>query len=99
MSNYLRLTLTTVLTFAATAPTYGQVSVDVAKMTCQQFATYKVTNPKFIAIWLNGYHHGTRADTVVDTQQLDADTRKIQDYCIKNPNTPLMEAVETVLKQ
>ena len=74
-------------------------SVDVAKMTCQQFATYKVTNPKFIAIWLNGYHHGTRTDTVVDTQQLDADTRKLQDCCIKNPNTPLMQAVDTVLKQ
>jgi acid stress chaperone HdeB len=98
MSKYLKLTLTTVLIFAATA-THGQVSVDVAQMTCQQFATYKVTNPKFIAIWLNGYHHGTRADTVVDTQQLDADTRKLQDYCIKNPNTPLMQAVETVLKQ
>jgi hypothetical protein len=98
MSKYLKLALTTVPIFAATAA-HGQVSVDVAKMTCQQFATYKVTNPKFIAIWLNGYHHGTRADTVVDTQQLDADTRKLQDYCIKNPNTPLMQAVETVLKQ
>jgi hypothetical protein len=97
MSKYLKLTLTTVLIFAAT-PHMGRC-VDVAAMTCQQFATYKVTNPKFIAIWLNGYHHGTRADTVVDTQQLDADTRKLEDYCIKNPNTPLMQAVETVLKQ
>jgi len=98
MSKYLKLTLTTVLIFAATV-THGQVSVDVAAMTCQQFATYKVTNPKFIAIWLNGYHHDARADTVVDMQQLDADTRKMQAYCIKNPNTPLMQAVETILKQ
>jgi HdeA/HdeB family len=74
MSKYLKLALTTVIIFAATA-IHGQVSVDVAKMTCQQFVTYKVTNPRFIAIWLNGYHHGTRADTVVDPQQLDADTR------------------------
>jgi hypothetical protein len=78
---------------------YGSDMQNHCKMTCQQFATYKVTNPKFIAIWLNGYHHGTRSDTVVDMQQLDADTRKMQDYCIKNPNTPLMQAVETVLKQ
>ena len=34
MSKYLKLTLTTVLIFAATA-THGQVSVDVAAMTCQ----------------------------------------------------------------
>ena len=99
MSKYLKLTLTTVLVFAATAPSHAQVSVDVAKMTCGQFATYKVANPKSIAIWLNGYHHGTRGDTVVDTQQLDADTRNIQDYCTKNPEVPLMQAIDILLKQ
>jgi acid stress chaperone HdeB len=65
-------------------------------MTCEQFATYKVANPKFIAIWLNGYHHGTRGDTVIDVQQLDADTKKMQDYCTKNPDVSLMQAVEAV---
>ena len=74
----------------------AQVALDVAKMTCEQFATYKVANPKFIAIWLNGYHHGTRDDTVVDVQQLDADTKKMQDYCIQNPDVALMQAVEAV---
>jgi acid stress chaperone HdeB len=81
----------------ASQPARAQVALDVAKMTCTQFATYKVTNPKFIAIWLNGYHHGVRGDTVVDTQQLDADTKKMQDYCTQNPDVPLMQAVETVL--
>jgi hypothetical protein len=74
----------------------AQVALDVAKMTCGQFAAYKVANPKFIAIWLNGYHHGTRGDTVVDVQQLDTDTKKMQDYCIQNPDVPLMQAVESV---
>jgi HdeA/HdeB family protein len=58
---------------------------------------YKVANPKNIAIWLNGYHHGVRGDTVIDTQQLDEDNKKIQQYCVDNPNTPLMQAVETVI--
>jgi acid stress chaperone HdeB len=86
------------LTFALVASpgAQAQVALDVAKMTCEQFAAYKVANPKFIAIWLNGYHHGTRADTVVDVQQLDADTKKMQDYCIQNPDVPLMQAVEAV---
>ncbi len=85
------------LTLAANSSVHAQVTVDVAKMTCAQFATYKVASPKNIAIWLNGYHHGTRGDTVIDTQQLDEDTKKIQQYCIDNPNTPLMQAVETVI--
>ena len=74
----------------------AQVALDVTKMTCEQFATYKIANPKFIAIWLNGYHHGTRGDTVVDVQQLDTDTNRMQDYCIQNPDVPLMKAVEAV---
>src|SRR5262245_1910231 len=74
----------------------AQVALDVTKMTCEQFATYKVANPKFIAIWLNGYQHGTRGDTVVDVQQLDTDTKRMQDYCIQNPDVPLMKALEAV---
>jgi acid stress chaperone HdeB len=85
------------LAVVASPGVHAQVALDVAKMTCEQFATYKVTNPKLIAIWLNGYHHGARGDTIVDTQKLDADTKTIQDYCIKNPDALLMQAVETVL--
>ena len=94
----LKFVLTIGLVLAATLPARAQVSVDVAKMTCGQFATFKVANPKSIAIWLNGFHHGTRGDTVIDTQQLDSDTKKIQDYCTKNADVPLMQAVETVIE-
>lgn len=65
------------IALGASSAAHAQVTVDVAKMTCGQFATYKIANPKSIAIWLNGYHHGVRGDTVVDTQQLDTDTKKI----------------------
>lgn len=61
----------------ASSSVQAQVTVDVAKMTCGQFATYKVASPKNIAIWLSGYYHGKRGDTLVDTQQLDEDTDKI----------------------
>ncbi|HEY6920305.1 MAG TPA: HdeA/HdeB family chaperone [Methyloceanibacter sp.] len=85
------------ITLSAMWTAQAQVTIDVAKMTCAQFAAYKVASPKNIAIWLNGYYHGKRGDTVVDTQQLDEDTTKIQQYCIDNPNTPLVQAVETVV--
>jgi len=93
----LRLSVTIALILATTVPARAQVSIDVAKMTCGQFATFKVANPKFIAIWLNGYHHGTRNDTVIDVQQLETDTKKMQDYCTQNPDVPLMQALETVI--
>ena len=85
------------LILADGSPAAAQVLLDVAKIDCGQYLGYKVANPKNIAIWLNGYHHGKRGDTVIDTQQLDEDADKIQKYCTENPDTPLMQAVETVI--
>jgi acid stress chaperone HdeB len=92
-----RLSLAVALVLTASSAAWAQVTLDVAKVTCGQFATYKITNPQFIAIWLNGYYHGVRGDTVVDTQKLDEDTKTIQDYCIKNPDALLMQAVGMIL--
>jgi acid stress chaperone HdeB len=87
----------TIVALSGGLPARAQVMVDVAKVSCGQFATHKVTNPKSIAIWLNGYYHGKRGDTVIDTQQLDEDTDKVLTYCTKNPDAPVMQAVETVI--
>jgi hypothetical protein len=76
----------------------AQVTIDVAKITCDQFTLYKVTDPQNIAIWLSGYYHGQRNDTTVDTQELAAYLQKVKDYCNLNPQVKLMQAVESMLK-
>jgi len=78
------------------SPANAQVAIDVAKINCQQFATYKVAHPDRLAIWLDGYFHGKRGDLSVDTQELDASTDKLKQYCLKNPEVLLMQAVETL---
>ena len=85
------------LALVVSSPLRAQVLLDVSKVSCWQFATYKVANPQFIAIWVNGYHQGKRGDTVVDTQRLVANADKLADYCAKNPDVLFMQAVETVL--
>jgi acid stress chaperone HdeB len=75
----------------------AQVVVDVSKITCDQFATYKIENPEYIAIWLDGYYHGTRGDMKVDVQTLSADVKKVEMYCLSKPEVPLVQAVKTVL--
>ena len=59
------------LGFALTASNIApaQVMLDLSKVTCDQFIKYKVADPKLIAVWLNGYFQGKRADTNVDTQK------------------------------
>jgi acid stress chaperone HdeB len=91
-----RLASFLVLCVVASAPLSAQVAIDVAKLTCHQFATFKVAHPDKLAIWLNGYFHGKRGDMVVDSQELAGNTDKVKEYCIKNPDLPLIQAVETL---
>jgi hypothetical protein len=76
----------------------AQVTIDVAKITCDQYASFKVTDPENIAIWLSGFYNGKRDRTVVDIQGLKEDAKKVWDYCIRNPKILVMNAVETVIK-
>jgi acid stress chaperone HdeB len=75
----------------------AQVLVDVSKITCNQFLAYKIENPKYITAWLSGYYHGTRRDMTVDLHALIGDADKVEAYCFKKPEVPLVEAVQTVL--
>jgi acid stress chaperone HdeB len=86
-----------IFAFGMALPARAQVTLDVAKITCDQFTGYKITNPQNIAIWLSGYYSGKRGSTIIDTQGLAAEARKLQDYCLRNPQTPVMQAVETLL--
>src|SRR5215831_8912314 len=93
----LRLTIPAMLlAVSAWSSASAQVTVDIAKITCDQFTLYKVTDPQNIAIWLSGYYHGLHKTTVVDTQALSDNLRKIKDYCNLHPTETVFKAVETV---
>ena len=86
-----------VLVVAAAAPAHAQVTLDVAKITCDQFTGYKITNPQNISIWLSGYYNGQRGNTILDTQELTANAQKLRDYCIMHPEVPILRAVEALV--
>jgi len=78
-------------------PTRAQVTIDVAKITCEQYILYKVTNPKNIAMWISGYYNGKLNNTVLDTGVLEKNADKLRDYCLINPTTPVMQAAAAAL--
>ena len=80
-----RLPIFLTLLLIASSPLSAQVKVDVAKIDCHQFATYKVAHPDRIAIWLNGYFHGKRGDLIVDTQELAGNTDNCLLYTSPSP--------------
>jgi len=74
----------------------AQVMLDVSKITCEQFAGYKITTPQNIAIWLSGYYNGKQSNTVIDMQKFMENTKALERYCIQNPQILVMKAGETV---
>src|SRR5262245_4888363 len=82
------------LTLELASDVRAQVTIDLSKITCDQYVGYKITDPQNIAMWLSGYYNGKRGNTIVDTQALDANGKKLRDYCIRNPATPVMQATE-----
>ena len=87
-----------ILLIAAQAqPAAAQVTLDLAKVTCQQWSGYKITNPQNIALWLSGYYNGKRGNTSIDTQGLAGQNDRLRDFCLTNPDMPVMQAAEKVL--
>ena len=74
----------------------AQVTVDVAKITCDQFSGFKITDPLNIAIWLSGYYNGKRDNTVIDPQALKENYTKLRDYCIVNQKVTVLQAAQTL---
>ena len=75
----------------------AQVTIDVSKITCEQFRSYAITDPNNIALWLSGYYNGRRNNTIIKVESFKENLGKVKDYCITNPTVTVMQAVEVLL--
>ena len=76
---------------------YAQVTLDVSKLTCEQYLLYKVANPDNIALWLNGYYNGKKGNTIIEPERFKDNAKKVKEYCRLNLKVSVMQAAETVL--
>ena len=72
----------------------AQVTIDMSKITCDQFLGYKIINPNDIAMWLSGYYNAQRGNTIIDSETLAAQKRDLQDYCLRNLQVPIIQAID-----
>ncbi len=88
-----------VLALSLTSPGQAQLSLDVSKITCDQFVHSKLGSPRTLAAWLSGYYNGKRNVQTVYPQQFEANLNKLTKFCYqeKNFKTPVMQAIEDVL--
>jgi hypothetical protein len=97
MNRFSRVWLTLPLMAFAILPARAQVTVDVAKITCEQYVLFTVADPHDIAMWLSGYYNAKKNNTLLDTQQFREHAKQVMDFCQLNLKTPVMEAAEKVL--
>jgi acid stress chaperone HdeB len=90
--------LMTVLVFFVSPIAQAQTTIQIGKITCDQYNLFKVTDPQKIAIWLSGYYHGIQKDTTLEIDQLEQRAEKLKDYCYDNPKAHVMDAVEKVFR-
>ena len=97
MNKFNRVLLALPLMALAILPARAQVTIDVSKITCEQYVLFTVADPRDIAMWLSGYFNSKTNNTLLDTQKFREHARQVMDYCQQNFKTPVMEAAEKVL--
>jgi acid stress chaperone HdeB len=78
----------------------AQVSIDVSKITCDQFVHNKIGPPRTLAAWLSGFYNGKRNSPIVDTQNFEENLSKLENFCYRQENfkLPVMQAIERVIQ-
>ena len=84
------------LAIASASSAKAQATIDVSKITCDQYVHSKISTPNYIAAWLSGYYNAKRNNRLIDTQALQDNVSKLQNYCYeeKNFKVPVMKAIE-----
>ncbi len=76
----------------------AQVTLDVAKISFREFLIGKFgRSTRSVANWLNGYYHGKSDSTVIETRAMNENENKLERFCRKNHDMPIMEAAKHAL--
>jgi len=95
----LRLLLTSTLFLFTQMPTMqAQETLDLAKITCEQFEMEQLAPPsRDIVLVLVGYYNGKRNNTIIEPQTIRKEEAKVNQYCYQHREATLMDAVKNVL--
>ena len=84
-----------VLFAVAIAPaSQAQVTIDIAKVTCEQLVGGPIEDAVATGLWLSGYYNGKLNNTQVDLNQLRMNADAVVKHCAQNPKMTVMQAIE-----
>ena len=78
-----------------TQTAHAQVTVDISKITCEQFNVLPKADS--VAIWLNGYYHGGKRKSVIDVNKFEDNAKNLRAACRQSDNfkRPIMQLIES----
>jgi acid stress chaperone HdeB len=84
--------------FLAAPAARAQVTIEVSKITCEQYLSFSVADPRDINIWLSGYYHGKEGTTVFEPHRLRETAEKLKAECLAQANSklPVMQVMQKV---
>jgi acid stress chaperone HdeB len=93
-----RLLLISALVMLVQIPTSrAQVRVDMAKITCRQLLVDEIAPSEYVAMWLSGYYNGKRNNTIIESETMIKNAKKVSEYCYRNREATVTDAVKNVL--
>ena len=93
-----RLLLTSALFMFAQIPaSQAQATVDVSKITCEDYFMDKITFSQYVVMWLSGYYNGKRNNTIIEPDAVKQNEEKVNRYCYQHRETTVMDAAKIVL--
>ncbi|MBR0796102.1 hypothetical protein JQ615_11945 [Bradyrhizobium jicamae] len=86
------------VTLLCTSLAEAQVTIEVAKITCRQFAGGEIGQPRNVAAWLSGYYHGKKNSTSLDKQAFEDNLTRLMNFCRKGDNGKILvlKAIEQI---
>src|SRR5215470_12907942 len=90
-----RLLFTSALFLFVQMPTMqAQETLDLAKITCQQFVGEQLAAPsRDITLLLAGYYNGKRNNTIIEPQKIKKEDQEVNSYCFQHSEATVMDAV------
>jgi acid stress chaperone HdeB len=84
-------------TLWATLPAQAQKQFDLSTMTCKRFFEYDKDNLAIMLMWLDGYYSEDDAPPIVDFDKMAENSKKLGEYCGKNPSHSVITAADKVM--
>lgn len=96
-----RIKLVILIGILAMPCAHAQVTVEIAKITCQQYLAFSIADPRDINIWLSGYYHGKRGSTALEPQLIKQSAEKLKAECLRQDNSglPVLQVIEKAMAQ